>query len=403
MTENTRERRAYNLKRKIIAALCALLLLCAIPLALPRAEAAPDPVYFMSVNDTVMDLNDATMPFFVNGVLYVPYTMFDPDAAGSALGIFSSYSRSKAAVLIYGWGGTLLFDLQENNSTFGGKTLADAAVVRNSTAFVPLDLVCRCFNLEWSWLMVSQGYIIRVKNNSATLNDRDFASAAAYTLKERYNNYIQNQAPKPTTTVTPSPSPTPSAPSNSTPLRFAFLMTEADSGFNLLLSHLKSSNAFGLFLFRPDGLMARDDEIRTLLAAGHKVGLLLDADTPEGQLEQLAQGKQLLSRIAHVHVTMAYSTGLNEADTAVVADSVLLWQSTVDTTALDMTSAQRATMVTRAVTGDDPQFILLDNSLTSASALEVILAALAQKGCEFRPVTEVSLSTLNQTISARNI
>ena len=108
------------MKKKIAAVLCALLLLSALPFALPRAEAAPDPVYFMSVNDTVMDLNDATMPFFVNGVLYVPYTMFDPDAAGSALGIFSSYSRSKAAVLIYGWGGTLLFDLQENSSTFGG-------------------------------------------------------------------------------------------------------------------------------------------------------------------------------------------------------------------------------------------------------------------------------------------
>lgn len=391
------------MKKRIIAALCALLLLCALPFALPRAEAAPDPVYFMSVNDTVMDLNDATMPFFVNGVLYVPYTMFDPDSAGSALGIFSSYSRSKAAVLIYGWGGTLLFDLQENSTTFGGKTLPAAAILRNSTVFVPLDLVCSCFNLEWSWLMVNYGYIIRVKNNSAALNDRDFASAAAYTLKERYNSYVQNKAPKPTATATPSPSPTPPTPSNSTPLRFAFLMGETDAGFNPLLSHLKSSNAFGLFLCHPDDLMARDDDIRTLLATGHKVGLLLDADTPEGQLEQLEQGKKLLSRIAHVHVTMAYSTGLDEVGTAAVADSVLLWQSTVDTTALDMTSAQRATMVTRAVTGDDPQFILLDDSATSASALEVILAALAQKGCEFRPVTEVSLSTLNELNSARNI
>ena len=196
------------MRKRIIPVLCALLLLFSLPFALPSAEAAPETVYFMSVNDTIMELNDATMPFFVNGVLYVPYTMFDPDTSGSGLGVFSSYSRSKAAVLIYGWGGTLLFDLQTNNSTFGGKTYPDSAILRNSTVFVPLDMVCGCFNLDWSWLMVEHGYIIRIKSGASSLDDRDFANAASYALKERYNTYIQNKTPA-VRPSSPSGSPAP--------------------------------------------------------------------------------------------------------------------------------------------------------------------------------------------------
>lgn len=381
------------MKKKIIPLLCALALLFALPFALPAAEAAPDPVYFTCVNDTVMDLNDATMPFFANGVLYVPYTMFDPDTSGSGLGVFSSYSRSKAAVLIYGWGGTLLFDLQNNNSTFGGRTYSDSAVQRNSTVFVPLDMVCRCFELEWSWLMVERGYIIRVKSSSAALSDRDFASAASYTLNERYTTYIQNKAPRPSTPpVTPSTAPTPEGGAQ---IRFAFRMTGSGGGFDDLLSELRSAQVFGLFLCHPDDLLARDDHIRTLLAGGHRLGLVLDADTAQGQLEQLEQGKYLLSRIAHTPVTIALSTNLSEEDTAAVGESVSLWTSTVDATDDTLTAAQQATLVTRAVSDDSPHFILLDDTAPSASSLLMILSSLTQKGCEFRPVTEVSLSTLN--------
>jgi len=382
------------LKKRIISVACALLLMFSLPFVLPAAQAAPDSVYFMSVNDTVLDLNDATMPFFVNGVLYVPYTMFDPDTAGSGLGVFSSYSRSKAAVLIYGWGGTLLFDLQKNNSTFGGRTYSDSAIQRNSTVFVPLDMVCRCFELEWSWLMVENGYIIRVKSSSATLDDRDFANTASYTLKERYKTYLQNKAPSvaPTPSVTPGAPPRP--PADGAQVRLAFRMTGAGAGFSDLLAELKTAQAFGLFLCHPDDLIARDDQIRTLLAGGHKLGLLLDADTLDGQLEQLKEGKRLLSRIAYTPISIALSTGLSEEDTALLSESVFLWESTLEPVDDTLTPAQQATMVTKAVTTDDPYFILLDDSLSSADTLEILLSALPQKGCEFRPVTELSLSTL---------
>lgn len=381
------------MKKRIIPALCVLALLFALPFALPTAEAAPDTVYFMSVNDTVMDLNDATMPFFVNGVLYVPYTMFDPDTAGSGLGLFSSYSRSKAAVLIYGWGGTMLFDLQKENSTFGGKTFSDAAIQRNSTVFVPLDLVCRCFELQWSWLTVEHGYIIRVKSGSATLDDRGFANAAAYTLKERYNTYMQNKAPRP---ITPTVQPTaPAAPADGAQIRFAFRMTGQSSGLTSLLSEMEKARVFGLFLCRPDELLDRDDQIRAILAGGHKLGLLLDADTLEGQRKQLEEGKRLLARIAYTPVSMAMSTGLSEEDTELLRDSVFLWQSTVDATDDTLTAAQQAALVSRAVVDDDAYFILMDDLHGSGASLGMILTSLTQKGCEFRPVTEVSLSTLN--------
>ena len=150
-----------------------------------------------------------------------------------------------------------------------------------------------------------------------------------------------------------------------------------------------------MFLFHPDELTERDDEIRALLASGHKIGLLLDAETSDAQLRQLERGRQLLSRIAHVPVTMAHSIGLTEKDTAALRDSVFLWKSTVAADEDDLSSAQLTTLVTRAVTGAGSHVLLLDDSPTSAAALKNILISLGAKGCAFRPPTEVSLSTLN--------
>ena len=71
------------IKRIVAALLCALLMLSDIQWA-----QAAGTVYFTAVNETVLELSDANMPFWSNGYIYVSSNMF----ADKELGI--SYSNN---------------------------------------------------------------------------------------------------------------------------------------------------------------------------------------------------------------------------------------------------------------------------------------------------------------------
>jgi len=380
------------MKKKLIAVLCVLLLVAILGAAIPSAMAANDPIFFTAVNETVLALNDATMPFFSGGSLYVPYTIFDSSFTGENTGLFTSYSRAKGSVLIYNLSGSLLFDLNENNSIFNGRTRSDSAIIRNSTIFVPINLVCDLFGLDWAWLFATQGSVIRLKSTSLTLSDQDFVSAASYTLSERLRVYYQNKVPvTPSVSPTVNPSPRPPA-TNGADVRFAFILSEDPSNFSSLLETLNQSDVHALFLISPEDLLWRDDHVRTLLAKGHKIGLLLDADTVEGQRAQMERGRKLLSAAAHAHTSICMSKGLSEEDLQALGPSVLFWESSVDISAEDgRTATTLVRQVSNAVTDNEDYFILMNDTAQSVLVLDRTLDALTLTGCDFPPVTEFSL------------
>lgn len=373
--------------------LCAAVLLCTmLTCALPAAATGDEKVYFMSVNDVVLELEADTMPRMINGVLYVPYTMFDSTQTnGASLGVFASYGRGKEAVIIYNRVGTLVFDLKANNSTFSGTTYSDKAVIRNSMVFVPVEMVCRLFGLEWSRLTVDHGYIVRVKNEDVVLRDSVFADAATFAVNERYQRYLQTQAENPASR--PSTTPTPSvndSSANGARVYLAFRM-EDGTGFSGVLEQLRSYDVYGIFFCSPRELSKRDDDIRSLLAAGHRIGLLLDADTLNGQLKQVQQGRQLLEHIAWTEPTVYLSENLSSADEAALAGQVCLWKTTLDAVSEGRSVSRQAAVVTNAVRANRKYFALMDDCDQSTRALTRILSALTDGGCKFRLVNEVVL------------
>ena len=67
-------------RKRLLSLLLSVLMLCT--LLPPRASAAPT-LYFTAVNDRMCDLNDETMPFWQNGLLYVAGATVDgPDDLG---------------------------------------------------------------------------------------------------------------------------------------------------------------------------------------------------------------------------------------------------------------------------------------------------------------------------------
>ncbi len=77
------------MKKRVCALLCALL---AVLTLLPQRAGAAESVYFTAINDNLLALNASTMPAWVEGVLYVPYTVFDSASTGSNLRINCNYN-----------------------------------------------------------------------------------------------------------------------------------------------------------------------------------------------------------------------------------------------------------------------------------------------------------------------
>lgn len=399
------------MKKRLTAALCALLVLCTVlSVVLTSTAAQKESLYFMAVNDTVLDLADETMPRMIGGELYVPYTMFDPNATnGASLGVFSVYNRARGTLMIYARSKTLVFDLTNETATFDNKECQGKAVIRNSMVFVPVDMVCGLFDLTWSWIVMERGYVIRVKNNDVVLPDRDFANAATYAVEGRYQKYLQGKVtenPQPESSdppassspvVTPPPevTTTPSVPGDVLEAEdarvYLGVRMESGEGFEELLSRMKESGVFAVFFCGVEELAARDDQIRALLAGGHRIGLILDADTVEGQLEQYKEGNRLLARIAHMETAVCMSENLTRAQRTELEKSVCLWQTTLNGRAEGRTQTRQVNAVVENIFPRRTYFVLLDDSRQSARALASILSQLMEEGAEFYLATEVTL------------
>ena len=386
------------MKLRITAAVCAVLMVFfLLPLALSAAAAA-DKVYFMAVNETVLDLSDDTMPRVVSGVLYVPYTLFDPNTAGAGLGVFSSYNRTTGKVVIYSRSTSLTFDLNTDTSTAQGVVYREKAIIRNSMVFVPVDAVCQYFGLEWSLLTVEYGYVVRVKSSAAVLDDRGFTEAAYFAVRSRYSSYIQSKTPVESPSAPPEET-VPSQPAEGSDggdmegarVYLAFRM-EDGGGLDELLGRMEQYGVYGVFFCRPEQMKNRDDDIRTLTAAGHRIGLLLDADTLDGQREQAALGQELLAHIARTETAVCLSENLSDADRVTLSQELSLWDTTLDATSAERNQWQQSAAVTGSVRRNRRYFVLMDDTSQSALALRTILSELSGEGCEFRLATEVTLA-----------
>ena len=123
--------------------LCALLILSGVP----SAQAAGT-VYFTAVNETVLKLTDATMPFWSNGRLYVSSDMF----ADKELGVTYYHNVLMKTATLYDEGGALQFDLEKELPP----TEMDILCL-----LWPLFAAAECFSLWRSWRIISGSHLHR--------------------------------------------------------------------------------------------------------------------------------------------------------------------------------------------------------------------------------------------------
>lgn len=302
------------MKKRTLALLCALVLLLGglLPARASQSQSNTT-VYLLAANDKFYD---GALPVAVNGTIYVPYTVFDKNATGVDLGVYYGLKQEQGTVLsLYSINGHLTFWVTMGLCEDGqGNAMDFHALPRNHIPYVPAAAVCEFFGLQYSFLPTTdRGTLIRITSSPDTLSDALFLASARSSMLERYNNILQAREPAPSATPGPSataaPTPLPSSPAdrpNRSNIRVYLAVNASDSDSDL--SALFPEGVRALFLFTPDSLVSRADQIRAAVAAGHSIGLIVDGDAEQAGA-QLRRGNELLGHIARVSTHIVAAQG----------------------------------------------------------------------------------------------
>ena len=272
------------MKRTALSLLCVLALCAGL---LSGRAAAAGTIYFTAVNDTILPLSAGSMPMVSDGVLYVPYTMFDPNSTGISLGVSCSYSHSGNTLTVYNLRQMLVYDLDAGNARnqHTGYVYSARAVTRNGVVYIPVGFTCDFFGLSWSNTITAYGNLIRVTNSSAVLSDADFIDAGSPWMASRLQEYLQTQnIPDPEPQPSTDPQPTPSDPEPEEPVTggriYLAFRCETGESWAQLLDLLDQYGIHALFLLPADLMAEQDSLIRRTVGSGHSVGLLVRGEDP---------------------------------------------------------------------------------------------------------------------------
>jgi len=287
-------------RKRLLSLLLSVLMLCT--LLPPRVSAAPT-LYFTAVNDRMCDLNDETMPFWQNGLLYVAGATVDgPDD----LGIRYSYNQEKSVAILYKGQRVLYCDLtagtMENNRT--GEQYAGSPIVRSGMVFFPITALAKMFDLKYSSTKIAYGYLLRIRDDNAVLSDEYFIDAATDPIQKRYAQYERAHAAAEQENETPAQVETPVRRDDLT----VYLLLPAANGSMLtqLLSTLENYQSHATLLLTPELPESAGDGVRRAAATGNAVALRIDAATAAEALAQIERGNDALWHAASLRTRLVY-------------------------------------------------------------------------------------------------
>lgn len=364
-------------------ALTLAILLC-LPLLPLRADAAVT-VYFTSVNDRLCELSDTTMPFWQNGVLYVAGDTFH-DVDDLKLRYY--YNREQSTAILYQGKTALYCDLTEgtmrNNRT--GEYYSGAPIVRDGTVFFPVSVVASMFDLRYSCTRVTNGYLVRIRNDNAILSDASFIDAATSQLQQRYAQYERTH-----TAETPSGSTSgTTSPSVRTALTVYLLLPVDDESTGMaLLDSLDAAGAHATLLLSPALIEEAGDLVRRAVATGNAIALRLDADTTEAALAEAEAGNASLRRVACSCTRLVQLATADKPIRTALSDAG--WcPVTVNASDFTRSGTHWAQTVLDYPADSGSLRLYLATTSAGASALTTMLSRLASADCTLAALSEVS-------------
>lgn len=376
------------MKKWIAALLCAALLTVGVPTV--RAITVED-VYFTAVNISLLPLDVDTMPIWVGRQIYVPASVFDRSQTGADLGVSLSRVGAKNTVILMGQRENMIFDLDAGTckNQYDEPIPNCKAVVRKGMAFLPLEQVCAYFGLEDTYTYTRYGYLVRIKTPNARLTAEEFVEAAEPLMQARMKEFIQANTPPAGVPDKPNPPDVPQVPDDPPPVEppanrvrlYLAFRCESGEGLEEILTSLDRNQARALLLFTPEQLAQQDDLVRRAVGRGHTVGILAEEDVQE----TLARGNELLIHVARTAATVALVPEGQRA--GLEGRGWVCWQQTVDGRPRQGERAAAYTQRLTQLIGSQTRttYLTLDDSVTTAGALDAALAEIAQR--EYTVVT----------------
>ena len=316
----------YSMRR--IKVLLLAVLFAALWLIIPIL--AENDVYFTAINNTLLELDDATMPVKLKGTYYLPSSVFN----SSELGIYCVYFKSKQLVMLSNLTHTLYFDMSAGNSYDDlDEVYPYAAIYQNNTAYLPADFTAVFFDCECSCIKSDYAPIIRLSKGDV-LSETAFLRGASALMAARLAQYrsaketlppaqsptpTASEAPRPTETPRPTESPRPDRSSVEVYLAFLGLGEDSEACAELLCGRGYTP----CFFVRAEEIRQQPDLIRKLIGLGCGIGFLFERDLEK----EYREAAPLLREAARTVTFLAASTNTltEEALEAAKRTGLLIW------------------------------------------------------------------------------
>lgn len=370
----------------------ALVLVLTMLVTLLNTAQAAGNIYLTAVNENLLELTSDTMPTWSNGVLYVPYTVFDGSYTGINLGISSSYSRDEGTVTLYTLQQMVVFDLNRGTcyNPLTEQTLSGKAILRNGRPYVPVAAVCSYFGLSYSVIDIDEGYIVRIKSSGVVLSDYSFVDSAQNSIRNRIRDYNQANQSQPTPGVLP-PTYNPEEPDTEItvpddpvdtdiiPTYLAF-SCEDSQGLSEILDTLDSRNQRAIFFFDIQGLEREDDLIFRILGSGYSIGLIAQGRSVSATHRLLEEANQTLSQVAYTRTSVVLVPE-SQRD-ALEEEGWICWNETASAVPTQGVGTNTyANQVLKRISGNYARvYLTLDASSETARVLPTLLRRLSEEG-----------------------
>ena len=359
-------------------------------------------VTLTAVNDTLLPLDDSTMPTRMGGELYVPYSVF------SSLGVSSS---SEGSVLNMSANGeTLSFSLDEGYVYDQNlNSYATPAYSMNGTVYVPVKLCCGKFGLGYSTISVAGETVLRVTDGTAQ-SDSSFAASKSSEIENAINTYLgipstpsdqtgpssgQTEAPG-SQTETPSgqpeEEPIPEVEEQPTQKPASVYLTffgAPNANTPAILDALNSAGRQATFFLPVDTSAWVDDTVRRIVAEGHMPALLLDADSetdPAALTASLAAANERLTLLTGLSTRIVSNDGgcaalsQTQRDTLVAA-GYRLWDAALDSGDETRSAARAyATTAQQFAATSATLVVQLHHSRATAQTVQSLTAYMTRQG-----------------------
>lgn len=370
----------------------ALVLVLTMLVTLLNTAQAAGNIYLTAVNENLLELTSDTMPTWSNGVLYVPYTVFDGSYTGINLGISSSYSRDEGTVTLYTLQQMVVFDLNRGTcyNPLTEQTLSGRAILRNGRPYVPVASVCSYFGLSYSVIDIDEGYIVRIKSSGVVLSDYSFVDSAQNSIRNRIRDYNQANQSQPTPGVLP-PTYNPEEPDTEItvpddpvdtdviPTYLAF-SCEDSQGLSEILDTLDSRNQRAIFFFDAQGLEREDDLIFRILGSGYSIGLIAQGRSTSATNRLLEEANQTLSQVAYTRTSVVLVPESQREE--LEAEGWICWNETASAVPTQGVGTNTyANQVLKRISGNHARvYLTLDASSETARVLPTLLRRLSEEG-----------------------